>query len=171
MSQQESNVAVSGEAGASKSAAFDLSGKYLTFKLADEDYGLEILKVREIIGLMGITVVPRTPAYIRGVINLRGKVIPVVDLRLKFSMPPNAKEDPTDALVVVVEYDGRQAALLTDADWVWFTDCDLMFRDDCLDVLVEQLQGRRDAQIQAHKAIAPATSRLIRTCRYCENYQ
>ncbi len=61
-------------------------GKYLTFALAREEYGIGILKVREIIGLMPITPVPRTPAFVKGVINLRGKVIPVVDLRLKFGM-------------------------------------------------------------------------------------
>ena len=64
----------------------DLGGKYLTFKLAEEEYGVEILKVREIIGVMDITAVPRMPSYMKGVINLRGKVIPVVDLRLKFSL-------------------------------------------------------------------------------------
>ena len=63
------------------------SGKYLTFCLDNEEYGLEILKVREIIDLLPITTVPRTPEYIKGVINLRGKVIPVIDLRLKFAMP------------------------------------------------------------------------------------
>jgi len=61
--------------------ASERAGKYLTFKLGAEEYGLGILKVREIIGLMDITAVPRTPPHIRGVINLRGKVIPVVDLR------------------------------------------------------------------------------------------
>jgi purine-binding chemotaxis protein CheW len=61
-------------------------GKYLTFALAKEEYGIGILKVREIIGMMPITPVPRTPGFVKGVINLRGKVIPVVDLRLKFRM-------------------------------------------------------------------------------------
>ena len=79
--------------------AGELAGKYMTFKLADEDYGLEILKVREIIGLMDITRVPRAPAYVRGVINLRGKVIPVVDLRQKFGMPAC---EPTDQTVIIV---------------------------------------------------------------------
>ena len=65
-------------------------GKYLTFYLADEEYGVEILKVQEIIGMQPITRVPRTPAFIRGVINLRGKVIPVVDLRERFGMAPSA---------------------------------------------------------------------------------
>ena len=61
-------------------------GKYLTFTLAEEEYGIGILKVKEIIGMMAITTVPRTPDYMKGVINLRGKVIPVADLRLKFGM-------------------------------------------------------------------------------------
>lgn len=76
-----------------------LAGKYMTFKLAQEEYGLEILKVREIIGLMEITRVPRTREFLRGVINLRGKVIPVVDLRLKFGMP---KTEATDQTVIIV---------------------------------------------------------------------
>ena len=61
-------------------------GKYLTFALGHEEYGLEILEVREIIGLMEITAVPQVPDYVKGVINLRGKIIPVIDLRLKFGM-------------------------------------------------------------------------------------
>lgn len=73
--------------------------KYLTFNLGVEQYGLEILKVREIIGLMDITKVPRTPEFIRGVINLRGKVIPVIDLRNKFSME---KIDATELSCIIV---------------------------------------------------------------------
>ena len=76
-----------------------LAGKYMTFKLADEEYGLAILKVREIIGLMDITRVPRSREFIRGVINLRGKVIPVVDLRQKFGMD---RADTTDQTVIIV---------------------------------------------------------------------
>jgi len=78
------------------------AGKYLTFVLADEVYGLEILKVREIIGMMDITAVPRTPDFVKGVINLRGKVIPVVDLRLKFGMPPAETTEQTCIIVVNV---------------------------------------------------------------------
>lgn len=88
--------------GKAASLAGDLEGKYMTFKLADEEYGLEILKVREIIGLMDITRVPRAPDYISGVINLRGKVIPVVDLRLKFGMEKVAATDQT--VIIVVQY-------------------------------------------------------------------
>ncbi|MBW2661824.1 MAG: purine-binding chemotaxis protein CheW, partial [Deltaproteobacteria bacterium] len=61
----------------------DREGKYLTFSLSDEEYGIGILKIKEIIGMMPITTVPQTPEFVKGVINLRGKVIPVIDLRLK----------------------------------------------------------------------------------------
>jgi len=76
------------------------AGKYLTFVLAGEEYGLEILKVREIIGMMDITAVPRTPQFVKGVINLRGKVIPVVDLRLKMGMAEAERTDQTCIIVV-----------------------------------------------------------------------
>ncbi|HUO10097.1 MAG TPA: chemotaxis protein CheW [Phycisphaerae bacterium] len=81
-------------------------GKYLTFALGREEYGLPILKVREIIGLMDITAVPGTPSYVRGVINLRGQVIAIVDLRSKFCMPSVDATDQTCIIVVVVEHDG-----------------------------------------------------------------
>ncbi len=77
-------------------------GKYLTFSLADEEYGLEILKVREIIGIMDITAVPQMPVFVKGVINLRGKVIPVIDLRLKFGLEPAEYTDQTCIVVVDV---------------------------------------------------------------------
>lgn len=86
--------------------------KFLTFFLEDEEYGIEILKVREIIGMMAITPVPRTPKFIRGVINLRGKVIPVVDLRLKFGMPP--VEQTEETCVIVVEADGVEMGAIVD---------------------------------------------------------
>jgi purine-binding chemotaxis protein CheW len=92
---------------ASENAAARLAGKYMTFKLAAEEYGVEILKVREIIGLMEITRVPRTREFIRGVINLRGKVIPVVDLRAKFGMPAGDATDQSVIIVVQVETAGR----------------------------------------------------------------
>jgi purine-binding chemotaxis protein CheW len=82
-----------------------LAGKYMTFKLAAEEYGIEILKVREIIGLMDITRVPRTREFVRGVINLRGKVIPVVDVRLKFGMPKTESTDQT--VIIVVQYSAK----------------------------------------------------------------
>jgi len=79
-----------------------LSGKYLTFKLSNETYGIEILKVQEIIGLMNITSIPRTPDFVRGVINLRGKVIPVIELRKKFNMETVEDTDHTCIIVVQV---------------------------------------------------------------------
>jgi purine-binding chemotaxis protein CheW len=78
-----------------------LAGKFLTFQLAGHEYGIGILKVREIIGLLDITPVPRMPAFVRGVINLRGKVIPVIDLRLKFGL--EAKEDTKQTCIIVVD--------------------------------------------------------------------
>ena len=80
-------------------------GKYLTFNLAEEEYGIGILKVREIIGVMAITTVPRTPDYMKGVINLRGKVIPVVDLRLKFGIEAKGYTERT--CIIVVEITGN----------------------------------------------------------------
>lgn len=77
-------------------------GKYLTFSLADEEYGLEILKVREIIGIMDITAVPQMPPHVKGVVNLRGKVIPVVDLRLKFGLQEAEYNEATCVIVVDV---------------------------------------------------------------------
>jgi purine-binding chemotaxis protein CheW len=84
-----------------------LAGKYMTFQLAREEYGLEILKVREIIGLLEITRVPRTREFVRGVINLRGKVIPVIDLRLKFEMERCETTEQTVIIVVQCQVDGR----------------------------------------------------------------
>ena len=77
-------------------------GKYLTFALGAEEYGLEILKVREIIGYMNVTAVPHTPPHVKGVINLRGQVIPVVDLRLKFGMPEAEVTEQTCIIVVEI---------------------------------------------------------------------
>jgi purine-binding chemotaxis protein CheW len=93
-------------------AADTRAGKYLTFVLADEEYGFEILKVREINGMMEITAVPRMPDYVEGVINLRGKVIPVVDLRLKFGM---SKADlSSETCVIVVDVRGTLMGVVVD---------------------------------------------------------
>ena len=95
----------------------EIQGKYLTFQLSDEEYGLEILKVKEIIGMMNITNLPRTPDYVKGVINLRGKVIPVIDLRLKFRLPE--KEYDEKNCIIVVEFDDddhyAQMGIIVDA--------------------------------------------------------
>ena len=76
----------------------DNDNKFLTFRLGEEEYGVEILRVREIIGLIDVTPLPRTPDYVKGVINLRGKIIPVIDLRTKFGLPA---VDYTEATCVI----------------------------------------------------------------------
>jgi purine-binding chemotaxis protein CheW len=83
--------------------ATHLAGKYLTFALAEEEYGVQILKVREIMGVMEITPVPQTLPFVQGVINLRGKVIPVVDLRLKFGLPFRPHDERTCTIVLEVQ--------------------------------------------------------------------
>ena len=87
----------------------DREGKYLTFMLASEDYGIGILKIKEIIGMMPITSVPQTPSFVKGVVNLRGKVIPVVDLRLKFGM--SAIDYTERTCIIVVEISGQAGAI------------------------------------------------------------
>ena len=82
-----------------------LAGKYLTFFLGDEEYGVDVLNVQEIIGMVGITHVPQTPAFVKGVINLRGLVIPVVDLRLKFGMEAREYDKKTCIMVVELHQD------------------------------------------------------------------
>jgi purine-binding chemotaxis protein CheW len=81
----------------------DREGKYLTFSLAGEEYGIGILKIKEIIGMMPITSVPQTPAFVKGVVNLRGKVIPVIDLRLRFGMGEIDYTERTCIIVVEIE--------------------------------------------------------------------
>ncbi len=87
------------------------AGKFLTFYLAGEEYGLEILKVHEIMGMLPITRVPRTPEFVRGVINLRGKVIPIVDLRHKFRMAHDGAEE---TCIIVVQVRGVQIGIVVD---------------------------------------------------------
>ena len=93
------------ESNETLSASFS-SGKFLTFLLAEESYGVEVLRIREIIRMQKITPVPQMPAHVKGVINLRGKVIPVVDLRLKFNL--NAEEATERTCVIVVDVDNGQ---------------------------------------------------------------
>ncbi len=101
------------DAIAEKTKKSSLDGKFLTFVLSNEEYGIEILKVREIIGLMDITTVPQTPDHMKGVINLRGKVIPVIDLRMKFSM--QEEEHTQETCVIVVEVNGTSIGIIVDS--------------------------------------------------------
>ncbi len=87
-------------------------GKFLTFFLKDEEYGIEIHKVQEIIGMLPITRVPRTPEFVRGVVNLRGKIIPVTELRSKFGMEDC--EDSTETCIIVVKTSGVEIGVIVD---------------------------------------------------------
>lgn len=89
----------------------DREGKYLTFNLANEEYGIGIRKIKEIIGMMHVRSIPKTPPFVKGVINLRGKVIPVIDLRLRFGMPEIDYTDRT--CIVVVEIQGSAGVVTT----------------------------------------------------------
>lgn len=97
---------------AEPTAVVDRGGKYLTFYLGQEEYGIEILTVREIIGLMPVTTVPQAPHHVRGVINLRGQVIPVVDIRQKFAM--EAVEDTEQTCIIVVQTGGVILGIVVD---------------------------------------------------------
>jgi hypothetical protein len=90
----------------SKSTGQKLAGKYLTFTLHEESYGIDVLKIREITKLTNITVVPQMPAYICGVINLRGKIIPVIDLRQRFGFERIENTTQTCIVVVLVKLRG-----------------------------------------------------------------
>ena len=92
-------------------AVANREGKYLTFILAGEEYGIGILKVKEIIGVMAITTVPQTPAYMKGVINLRGKVIPIVDLRVKFGMAAIDYTEKTCIIVVEITSNSQKVMI------------------------------------------------------------
>ncbi len=97
---EQATIETGAQNAGSPGAAKAKEGKYLTFVLGHEEYGLEILKVREIISVMEITEVPQVPAFIKGVINLRGKVIPIIDLRLKFGM--SAMDYTRETCIIVV---------------------------------------------------------------------
>lgn len=92
------------------------AGKYLTFKLGNEEYAVQVLRLREIMGIQEITTVPQTPPYLKGVINLRGRVIPVIDLRLKFGLPAVEYTQRTCIIVAQMESQGEklQIGLIVD---------------------------------------------------------
>jgi len=87
------------------------SGKYLAFFLGAEEFGIEVMRVREIIGIQEVTAVPHTPEYVRGVINLRGKVIPVLDLRSKLGLPQ--MEETQCSCIMVVQLESSTGSMLT----------------------------------------------------------
>jgi purine-binding chemotaxis protein CheW len=102
-SQKEIKMTMIDEKSEQTDNAKSIGGKHLTFKLENEEYGIEILKIKEIIGIMPITTVPQTPDYVKGVINLRGKIIPVVDLRMMFGMATLDYSDRTCIVVVEIQ--------------------------------------------------------------------
>jgi purine-binding chemotaxis protein CheW len=109
-------------------------GKYLTFALAQEEYGLPVLKVREIIKIMDITAVPQVPPHVKGVINLRGKVVPIIDLRLKFGMPTVEYTERTCIIVVEVELEARRIMLGVIVDSV----------SDVLNIAADEIEATPD---------------------------
>jgi purine-binding chemotaxis protein CheW len=106
-----------------ESTVLKTMGKCLTFRLGHEEYGVEILKVREIVGLLDITAVPKTAEHVRGVVNLRGKIIPVVDLRRKFGLPQAEAKRENCIIIVIIQgqYTEALVGLLVDAvnEVVW----------------------------------------------------
>ncbi|MGE5422823.1 MAG: chemotaxis protein CheW [Ignavibacteriales bacterium] len=104
--------------------------KYLTFMLGDESYGIPILKVKEIIGMMTITQVPKMPEFMKGVINLRGKIIPVTDLRIKFGLEEMDYHDRTCIIVVEMDTDSGKSVNGVVVDSV----------SDVLDIIKENIE-------------------------------
>jgi purine-binding chemotaxis protein CheW len=92
--------------------------QYLSFKLGDEIYALDILKVREVLDFTSVTKIPKVPDFMRGVINLRGSVVPVIDLRLKFGMPETEKTVNTCVIIVDVDFEGSPVVIGALADSV-----------------------------------------------------
>jgi len=97
---------------ASENSPSGMEGKYLTFTLADTEYGVPILRVREIISMMEVTAMPRVPEYVRGVLNLRGTIIPIVDLRTILDLPRT--EDTDKTRIVVVDLEGTETGVVID---------------------------------------------------------
>jgi len=137
------------------------AGKYLTFKLATEDYGISLLKVREIIGMMPITNVPRTPAFVKGVINLRGKVIPVTDLRLRFGMPKSEYTDRT--CIIVVEVQGANSLKCWENKQCGKEDCPAYNHPDHRCWMISGTFCRNEIQGSYHEK--------MEACRKCDVYQ
>lgn len=115
--------------------AEEIAGKYLTFSLGKESYGVAVIKVREIIRMQEITNVPQMPAFVRGVINLRGKVIPVIDLGSKFGLPSTETTERTCIIVVQIRLkngEERQMGLIVDAV------------EEVMNIVADQIEGTPD---------------------------
>lgn len=139
----------------------ELAGKYLTFKLEDEDYGIAILKVKEINGMLPITKIPQTPAFVKGVINLRGKVIPVTSLRLKFGMPEEICTDRT--CIIVVETQDSIAAKCWESKKCGKKDCPAYENPDHRCWMISGTFCRDEIQGSYHEK--------MEACSKCDFYQ
>ena len=142
-------------------AMTDREGKYLTFTLADEEYGIGILKIREIIGMMPITSVPQTPCFVKGVINLRGKVIPVVDLRVRFGMEEIDYTERT--CIIVIEALNSQMEKCWEIKNCKKTECPAYESSDLRCWMTSGTFCRDEIQGSFHEK--------IEACRKCNYYQ
>jgi chemotaxis signal transduction protein len=140
---------------------FGREGKYLTFTLADEQYGIGILKIREIIGMQPITAVPQTPAFVKGVINLRGKVIPVVDLRLRFGMQEIDYTERT--CIIVIEAQASHMGKCWEVKNCNKKDCPAYENKDLRCWIISGTFCRDEIQGSYHEK--------IEACRKCEFYR
>ncbi|MCB0325312.1 MAG: purine-binding chemotaxis protein CheW [Bdellovibrionales bacterium] len=151
-----------------------LAGKYLTFALGEEKYGLDILKVVEIFGIMKITRVPRCPSFVKGVINLRGRVIPVIDLRLKLSMEERAHDEKTCIIVTNVSLGGDSLVIGMIVDTVLevrdFTDASLepapdygaAFEGDLILAMGKEADGRVTILLDIDAVFGSADADVLR---------
>lgn len=132
------------------------AGKYLTFGIADVEYGLEILGVSEIIGMRPITRVPRMPPFVRGVINLRGTVVPIIDLRTRFAM--DTATDPERCLIIVQRH-GALTGLVV--DWV----------NEVVALTVNDIEALSPANADIHAVFLSGLSRVGGRVRYLLNLE
>ncbi|CAB1063002.1 Positive regulator of CheA protein activity (CheW) [Olavius sp. associated proteobacterium Delta 1] len=136
-------------------------GKYLTFSLVEEEYGIGILKVKEIIGMMPITSLPRTPPLVKGVVNLRDKVIPVIDLRRRFGMEEIAYTDRT--CIIVIE------AISSQMEKCWeVKNCK---KEDCPGFESRDLRCWMISGTYCRDEIQGSFHEKIEACRKCNFYQ
>lgn len=137
------------------------SGKYLSFKLEREEYGIGILKVKEIIGMMSVTPLPRTPEFVKGMINLRGKVIPVMDLKVKFGMEPADHTNRT--CIVVIEAQSSTMAACWDVKQCNKPECPAYGNRDLRCWMISGTFCRNETQGSFYEK--------IEACRECEIYR
>ncbi len=142
-------------------AKADKEGKYLTFTLANEEYGIGILKIKEIIGMMPVTTVPKTPEFVKGVINLRGKVIPVVDLRMKFGMESIDYTERT--CIIVIE------ALASSMNKCW--EIKKCRKEECPAYGSKDLRCWVISGTLCRDEIQGSYHEKIEACRQCDFYQ